>query len=197
MVTEYLRWIAVTLLLASSSAALAAPIDITARLDPGQSGPVYAWSLLLRVDPGYDVGAVQLLTNGFDGIALNSALPGIGVLDSAYTIDPLMDGRNFLLVANYENGVSLSVPDEEVLLGTFYGPSRTSPPVRLWDAEVEAGGTAFDPYPRPLPGEDVSLHAYPLAYISLRVVPEPSHGLLLALGLAAAGALRRQARGRS
>lgn len=169
-----------------ASPAAAAPIDVTARLNPGQSGPVYAWSLMLRVDPGYDIGAIQLLTNGFDSVAFNAALPGIGILDSVYTTNPLGDGRNFLIVANLANGIAISQPGAEVLLATFFGPYRTAPPVILWDAEYEGGGTAFDTYLRVLPPDDVSLHAYPRALISLRVVPEPSHFALFALlGLAA------------
>lgn len=145
---------------------------------------MYAWSLMLRVDPGYDVGAVQVLTSGLDSISFNAALPGIGILDSVYAINPLGDGRNFLVLANYATGVALSVPGQEVLLATFVGPSRTSPPVLLWDGEVEGGGTAFDPSLQ---------NAYPRALISLTVVPEPSHWALLAL--AGLGLLGPRARG--
>jgi hypothetical protein len=173
----------VGLLVAAALAARvsASPIDVIARLNPGQSGPVYAWSLLIRVDPGYDVGAIDILTSGFDSFEVNVANPGIGVLDTAYVTDPLGDGRNGLVLNNTVNGVAISSPGEEALLGTFFGPNRTSPPVILWDGEVEYGGTVFDPYLRVLPPDSVSLHAYPRALISLTVVPEPSHLALLAL----------------
>jgi hypothetical protein len=68
-------WTFVFVFALASTRAWSAPIDITARLDPGQSGPVYSWSLLIRVDPGYDVGAVDILTRGFDSFTPNAAKP--------------------------------------------------------------------------------------------------------------------------
>lgn len=189
--------LAFVLLVFAAAGARAAPIDIVARLNPGQSGPVYAWSLLIRVDPGYDVGGVDILTSGFDSFAVNTANAGISVLDTAYVVNSLGDGRNSLVLNNTANGVAISIPGAEALLGTFLGSSRTSPPALLWDGEVEFGATAFDTYLRVLPPDDVSLHAYPIALISLTVVPEPSHFALAALALLAGlRILRPGARGR-
>ncbi len=167
-------------------------------MNSGQSGPEYAWSLLIRVDAGYDVGAIDILTSGFDSFEVNAANPGIGIPETSYRTDPLGDGRNGLVLNNVANGVAISSPGEEALLGTFFGPNRTSPPVILWDGEYEYGGTAFDPYLKVLPPDDISLHAYPRALISQRVVPEPSHFALFALvclGSFALGALERRAVG--
>ena len=179
---------------AVASPAWSAPIEITARLNPGQSGPIYGWSLLLSVEAGYAVGAVDLLTSGFDSFEINLANLGISVPDSVYSIDPLGDGRNVLILNNPTNGIAFSeTPATDVLLGTFYSTFRTSPPVLLWDCEFECGGTVFDPYLRARPPEDVALSAFPRALIALAVVPEPSGGVLVALGLCSLLASRARA----
>jgi hypothetical protein len=180
-------------LLAARPAA-AAPIQIVAQLDPGQSGPVYSWSLLISVEPGYDVGAVDLLTSGFDSFVPNAANPGIGILDTAYVQDPLGDGRNGLVLNNYANGIAIAAGgSQDVLLGTFYGPATSSPPVLLWDGEYEYGGTVFDPYLRTRPPEEASLSAYPLAVISFAAIGVPesrSTAVLCAVALAGLAVLR-------
>lgn len=190
MTRKLLSLVALSLLAvtAGSARVSAAPIDIIARLNPGQTGPIYAWSLFIRTDPGYDVGAIDLLTSGLDSMVLNPLNLGISPDDTVYVTDATGDGRNGLVLNNTAFGVAISAPDEEVLLATFYGPNRTSPPVLLWDGEYAYGGTAFDTYLNARPPEEVSLSAYPRALISLVVVPEPSH--LAALAVFAVLALR-------
>ena len=156
----------------------AAPIDVSVRLNPGQSGPVYAWSLMLRVDPGYEVGGVEFYTNGFDSVEFNFALPGISLMYCFY--NPIPDGRKYIGVINSADGVALSAPGEEVLLATFFGPNRTSPPVFLSQLP-QADSVAYDTH---------IAHRYPNAVVSLRVVPEPSHSALFALAFALFFALR-------
>jgi hypothetical protein len=185
------RWVAF-LGFAIASTASAAPIEVVARLNPGQSGPVYAWSLYLNLEEGYEVGGVDIMTSGFDAFEINLLNPAISPLDSVYTINPLGDGRNALIVNNVANGVAFSTtPAEGVLLGTLYSSFRTSPPVALHDGEVEFGGTVYDPWLRARPPEEVSLSAYPRALISLVAVPEPGAWLLLAISAGAIAAGRR------
>jgi hypothetical protein len=184
---------ALCLVFASAAARVsAAPIDITARLNPGQAGPVYAWSLTLRFDPGYEVGAVDLMTSGFDSMVLNPENLAIDPGLSPFVVNPNDDGRNAVLVTNTANGVSLAEAGVETLLATLYSHSSTSPPILLWDSVLEFGSPAFDPYLRERAPEDVGLSAYPLAVIRLTAIPEPSHfGLvLLALALVAGLSLR-------
>jgi hypothetical protein len=118
------------------------------------------------------------------------------VLDTTYTTNPLGDGRNALILNNPANGIDIVPPGGEALLGTFLGPNRTSPPVVLYDCEVECGGTVFNAFLQALPGDSFSLQAYPRELIALRVVPEPLQAALLALAFTAvcAARMRRPAR---
>jgi hypothetical protein len=179
----------------------AAAIDIIAQLNPGQSGPVYAWSLYLRTDPGYEVGAIDMMVSGFTSYAYNPANLGIDPLLTSLNTDPSIDpyglGRGGFITNNRANGVAISAAGGGLsLLGTFYGPSRTAPPVVLYDGEYEYGGTVFGTYLDPLPIGDVSLDAFPRALIALTAVPEPSALGLLAV-LTAGTALRRRAGSRA
>jgi hypothetical protein len=186
VVRTSISWWTAGLVLSLAARALAAPIDLTARLDPGQTGPIYSWSLMIRVDPGEDVGGVLLFTAGLTSFKPNAANPGIGIPDSDYSIDPIGDGRNLVFVVNYANGVDIVPSGGEALLGTFLGPSRSSPPVLLFDCEDVCGGTVLDPDLQPLPAASFALH----------VVPEPGLGALAA-GLVALSALRARRPARS
>lgn len=192
------HWLALGLLsgvLAASSAA-AAPIEILARLDPGQSGPVYSWSLLISVQPGYDVGAVGILTRGFDSFVPNAANPGIGILDTAFTPNYAPEYPDFggLVLNNTANGVAIAAGgSSNVLLGTFYSTATTAPPVGISDGEFFFGGTVFDTYLRTRPIDEAYLSAYPVAAFSLAAVGVPEPGAAL-LALAALGAGLRTAR---
>ncbi len=172
-----------------------APIELLLLLDPGQSGPVYSWSLLISVEEGYDVGAVDLLTAGFESFAVNAANPGISVLDTAFNPDlsPFYPGKQGVVINNTENGVAIAAGGStHVLLGTFFGPATTSPPVGLFDGEEAFGGTVYDMFLRTRPPGEASLSAYPLASLSFAAIgaPEPSGSALCAAALSALAGLR-------
>ena len=162
-----------------------APIELLLLLDPGQSGPVYSWSLLISVEEGYDVGATDFLTAGFESFAVNAANPGISVLDSAFNPDlsPLYPGKQAVVINNTDIGVTIAAGGStNVLLGTFFGPANTAPPVGIFDGEEAFGATVYDPYGS----------AYPLASLSFAAIgaPEPSGSALCAAALSALAGLR-------
>jgi len=163
------RSLVVAALVALASPASSAPIDIVLTLDPDQTGPLYSWCLTLDVAAGYEVGAVDLLLTGVDSFSINTANPGIGVLDSAFVLDPLGDGRSVLIVNNFENGVAIAAgPITGALLGTFSSAYSTAPPVGLFDCEFECGGTVFD----------VNLVQFPASEFSISVVTGPPVGAI-------------------
>jgi hypothetical protein len=186
-----LALVASALVLTSVTSAVAAPIDLTLRLDPGQpaSSAMFSWSLLLRADPGYPVGAVAVMTSGLTSFAIDPTDLDISAPDSGYLIDPLGDGRNLLViddtfVSSPFSGTPLSPPGVETRLATLFGPNRTAPPVALQDCEDLCGYTVADLLYNPIP----------LGLLAIHVVPEPEIDLLVAGGLAAAPLLRSRRR---
>ena len=116
----------VAALLVASPAAAAPIAPIVARLDPGQSGPVYSWSLRISVEGGYDVSAVTLLTSGYDSFTINPAIP-FG--EFAYVADPLLDGRNWLVVESLAADHRLVVGgQQDFLWEPFSVPTRRPQP---------------------------------------------------------------------
>ncbi len=158
----------------------AAPIDLTLELDPGQTGPVYTWSLRIRVDPGYDVGGVAVLTSGFTSFAGNEAHPPyIDFLDSGLWA-MAEDGRR-LLTINSGFPATLLPPLQVVLLGQLLSPFNTTAEVTVSDCEADCGYTVINP---------TGALVYPRALISLTIVPEPSHSTLAAFALLLFAVLR-------
>jgi len=167
-------------LLGGSSPAFAAPFDILVSLDPGQTGPVYDWSLTIDVEDGYSFGAVQLLVTGLDTFAVNTANPAISPADSVFRINPLGDGRNVLILVNTANGVAIATgPATGVLLGTFTSAFADPSAIGVFNCDFECGGTVLDP--------DL---AVPLADYSIDVVgaPIPEPRYLGFISLVVAGA---------
>jgi hypothetical protein len=183
--------LSLALSLGAVTSALAAPIDLTLRLDPGQpaNAAMFSWSLMLRVDPGEPVGSIAVWTSGLTSFTFNPADTNISQLDSVYAIDPVGDGRNFLnvtdTVVNYTLFTSLSPPGVQTLLGTFLGPDRTAPPVAIQDCESECGYTFANPAGYGLPADLYAIH----------VVPEPGAALLLVNGAVLLFGFMKPARG--
>jgi len=157
----------------------AAPIDIVVRLDPGQTGPTYSWSLRISTEPGTFVGGMTLVTRGFDTFAFNPANTGIALIDSAFiNDDPYSDGSAALLIT----ATSYSALDG--LLGTFTSPFNSSAQVSVQDCELICGSTVTGvPAPSGPP--------FPRDAFTLRVVPEPEVALLVPLARALRTARRR------
>jgi len=169
-------------LLGGSSPALAAPFDILVSLDPGQTGPVYDWSLTIDVEDGYSLGAVQLLVTGLDTFAVNTANPAISGPDTAFTITPLGDCRNFLTLNNTATGVEIAAgPITGALLGTFTSTFSTTSSIRVFDADAEAGGTVFNPDYEVLPSS-----SYSIQVVGAAPIPEPRYLGFISLVVAGA-----------
>jgi len=165
----------------AAASATAAPIDIVARLEPGQTGPFYSWSLRISTAPGTFVGSLTLLTRGFDSFAFNPANPGIALRDSGFiNDDPISDGRAILLISAPSTSALAPAGAFDVLLGTFLSPYDSRAQVSLEDCELVCGSTVTM---APTPFGP----SFPRDAFTLRVVPEPAAGLLV---LTAALALR-------
>jgi hypothetical protein len=185
----YTVLLSLALSLGAVAPALAAPIDLTLRLDPGQpaNAAMFSWSLLLRVDPGEPVGALSVWTTGLTSFAFNPADTSISVPDSSYAIDPIEGGRNLLFVSDTFRPIPapLSPPGVQTLLGTFFGSYRTAPPVAIQDCEAECGYTFAD----------LSFYGMPSTLYAIHVVPEPGANLLPMDGALLVLAFMKPARG--
>ena len=163
--------------LVAVSPARAASVSVVAQLDPGQTGPIYGWSLLISNFGGVGVGSLGLVLSGFDGF--DFANPIIEPLDSTYIDDPIGDGRDLLLI-NPDTGQLLApVGTFQLRLGTLFSHFNNVQQVRLLPADDLLGGTVFGPAPEYAVISD----------FTLTVVPEP-RALSLALAVFAVAALR-------
>jgi len=162
------------------SPARAASISVVAVLNPGQSGPIYGWSLVISNVGGVGVGSMGLMLTGFDSFDFSN--PVIEPIDSNYVHDLFGDGRDFLLL-NPDMGQLLAPPGtNQLLLGTLSSHFNNVGQVAIENADEALGGTFFGPPP-----------LYPvIPDFTLAVVPEPPGASLALLALAALRTARRR-----
>lgn len=173
--------LAVAAALAIGATAHAAAVDIIVTQDvPNGTN----WALTVNVGAGQTLGAVSFLTTGLNSFTINSSVVNISPPDSVYSIDPLGDGRNALIINNNALGAALGGGPGPLtlLLGSFVGgPTGVS----LDNGDTDIGGTAFDAN-----GNVISDYSLTLVTKS---APEPASALLLGLGLASLALVRRKA----
>ena len=144
------------------------------------------------------VGAINMLVSGLDNVAF-AAAPGLSIPDSLLSLDPLSDGyNNFLILQNTAAGVSIAdigVPVVLATLSSSLGPicgpagegSNHMTGLGCVGASMSenllGSGTVFN-----AAGVEIATSEF-----SITVVPEPTTVLLLGLGLAALGFVRRSA----
>lgn len=177
---KLLASLAVAVALAIGATAHAAAVDITVTQDsPGAT----TWTLSTAIAAGQTLGAVSFLTTGLTAFTLNTSVTNISAADSVYSIDPLGDGRNALIVNNNALGAALGGGPGPLtlILGQFAGQATG---VSLDNGDDLLGGTAFDANGNPI--ADYSLTLVPKA-------PEPATAILLGLGLASLALVRRKA----
>jgi len=167
--------------LAIGATAHAAAVDITVTQDsPGAT----TWTLSTAIAPGQTLGAVSFLTTGLSALTLNTAVTNISAADSVFSINPLGDGRNALIVNNNALGAALGGGPGPLtlILGQFTGQATG---VSLDNGDDLLGGTAFDANGNPIADYSLNLVAKP--------APEPASAILLGLGLASLALVRRKA----
>lgn len=148
------------------------------------------WELTATSNSGANLGALNLILSGLTNVVFNApGNPGVDGSLSLLALDGVDSGRHFLIVQNSAVGVSIAGPGNalgsvNVLLASFSGPTG---PVSLQDTSeyggldngvfLADGNATFD----------YSINVVPIP------VPEPASMVLLGLGLAALGMVRRSA----
>lgn len=166
--------------LAIGSGANAAQVDLFLT----QTAPS-SWELTASTDGSTSLGAVNLLLTGLDSMVTNPANAGISALDSSLGVDAISDGVNFLVVNNVAGQAIAGPGSVKVLLATLGSPDAN--PVTLTDTS-SFGGTDNGIF---LSNGTPLLTGYTITVQP--TVPEPTAMVLLGLGLAAFGMIRRSA----
>jgi hypothetical protein len=169
-------------LLGVSNVAEAASVDILV-LNGGSAQPTVAVDNSL----GVAIGAINVLVVNATGFTFNSALAGLSLPDSIYSIQPT--GQNFdALIANNVPGQAIVADGATAVIGTFHAGDNPNL------VSGESGGpygwlldaTVYDVSLNPIHGQITPIVCDCSGGAGLRLtVPEPSALRLLALGLLA------------
>ena len=141
------------------------------------------WNLTVNNNGATNLGALNFLTTGLASMVVNPLNTGIDSGLSSLSLDPLEIGLDFVQINNTVGGSIANAGALGVLLATLSGPG----PVTAQGSEDVLGSeTAFEVNGTPIA-------SYSITVVPTPPVPEPASVVLLGLGLAALGKVRRSA----
>jgi len=177
--------------LAFGATAHAAAVNIDVTQDGASSS---SWTVSVDLAAGQTLGAISFLTEGLTSFNINASLTNISPADSVYSIDPLGNGQNALIVNNTAIGAALGggPGPAHLLIGALLG-GTSSPPVAIFNGDDVAGGTAFDANGNLVTDYALALHPFVVNPVVGPAVPEPASAVLMGLGLASLALVRRKA----